>query len=108
MWEQDMPSEEEQMRMLTELNGDGWQTVEKPRKREKSSTAGAEEILSAKGTNHSKVENDDSRLGKDNGKENIKKDEKPISRVDERGYRDGKYVPYAETGHPLDSDWPVA
>lgn len=107
-WEQNMPSEEEQMRMLTELNGDGWQTVEKPKKREKSSTAGTDEILSTKGTNHSNAENDSFRLGKDNGKENIKDDEKPVSRVDERGYRDGKYVPYAETGHPLDSDWPVA
>ena len=106
-WEQDMPSEEEQMRMLTELNGDGWQTVEKPKKREKSSTVGTDEILSAKGTNHSKAEHDSFKSGKDNGQENTKEDDKPVSRVDERGYRDGKYVPYAETGHPLDSDWPV-
>ncbi|KAL9121699.1 MAG: hypothetical protein Q9187_001739 [Circinaria calcarea] len=108
LWEHDMPSEEEQMRMLTELNGDGWQTVEKPKKRDKSSVAGTEEIQSIKGVNHSKVEEDDFGVGKNNGKEKIKENEKPISKVDDRGYRDGKYVPYAETGHPLDSDWPVA
>ncbi|MCJ1368327.1 hypothetical protein MMC16_007469 [Acarospora aff. strigata] len=37
-WERDLPSEEDQMRMIKEMNGDdGWKTVEKRRKRKNTS-----------------------------------------------------------------------
>ncbi len=43
MWDRDLPSEEDQMRMLSELNNDGWNTVEKNAKGKKKATVKPEE-----------------------------------------------------------------
>ena len=93
-WENDLPSEEEQMRLLNEINGDGWQTVEKPKKRDKLTTAAStDEDKPSNGKAASRV----AAISKDDSE-----------KVDADGYRNGRYLPYAETGHPDDSDWPVA
>ena len=96
-WEHDLPSEEEQLRLLNEINNDGWQTVEKPKKRDKLATAistdedkPSTQRPASRAAAISQVANEDS------------------GKVDEYGYKNGRYLPYAETGHPDDSDWPVA
>ena len=90
-WDHELPSEEEQIRILTELEDDGgWQTVEKPKKREKSTNNPNDESLTTKRNIHPKAEKDDDDSTK------------------EDGYKNGRYIPYAETGHPEDSDWRVA
>ena len=43
IWDRDLPSEENQMRMLNELDNDGWNTVEKNGKGKKKVTAKTEE-----------------------------------------------------------------
>ncbi|MCJ1259245.1 hypothetical protein MMC24_007081 [Lignoscripta atroalba] len=99
-WGHDLPSEEEQMRILSEIEGDGgWNTVEKAKKRKGK-------------TNGNEIVNEIS-------KEDMPTAEKKSTNVfvkgtllgndssDENGYKDGKYVPFADTGHPLDSDWAV-
>lgn len=53
-WEKDIPSEEEQMRMLSEMDDDGWNTVEKGGKAKKKKAASAidkEESVSASEAN---------------------------------------------------------
>ena len=90
VWDRDLPSEEEQMRILAEENDDGgWQTVEKPRKREKTGSTIIDEKAAPKGKTSVKE-------GRSDGDPVVKE------------YNAGKYTPYAETGHPDDSDWPVA
>ncbi len=42
-WNRDLPSEEEQMRILNEMDNDGWNTVEKTGKGKKKATAKTEE-----------------------------------------------------------------
>lgn len=39
-WKSELPSEEEQMRLLTELDGDGWNTVKKNKAKKKTGDAG--------------------------------------------------------------------
>ena len=80
-WSSDLPSEEEQMRMLDEMEGGaGWNTVQKKPKKK------------------TKKEQDD---------EDVVVQESVVAGV---GPKAGVYDPdwpYAQTGHPDDSDWPV-
>ncbi|MCJ1236941.1 hypothetical protein MMC14_004925 [Varicellaria rhodocarpa] len=95
-WEQQLPSEEEQMRLLNEINSDGWQTVEKPKKRDKLATTAS--------TDEDKLGNGKTARTAATAPEFTKED---FGKVDDKGYKHGKYLPYADTGHPDDSDWPV-
>ena len=95
-WEQQLPSEEEQMRLLNEINSDGWQTVEKPKKRDKLAAAAStdeDKPVNGKTTHTAAIA--PGFTGED------------FEKVDDKGYKQGRYLPYADTGHPDDSDWPV-
>ena len=103
----DLPSEEEQMRMLSEMDND-WQTVEKPNKKNRSAVNGkaGEAMVSSSSTGG---EEEKTGLVQELTPDKTEEQKaKPSAKVDERGFRNGIYVPFAETGHPDDSDWPVA
>ncbi|MCJ1481268.1 hypothetical protein MMC06_001425 [Schaereria dolodes] len=101
-WSHDLPSEEEQIRILSEIEGDGgWNTVEKGKKRKGKTSVNdvvKEDIprssVQVKPKHVSASESDSSY-------------ETSIGRVDDKGFINGKYLPFADSGHPLDSDWAV-
>ncbi|MCJ1314122.1 hypothetical protein MMC25_007802 [Agyrium rufum] len=122
----DLPTEQEQMRMLSEL--DDWQTVEKPRKKDKSAINGGRPAtpttLAGSGTDSSSrlarsiPANKSSKrkvLGGTNsnttfgvlGNGGGSGSENGDGEGGTGSAKEGKYVPYAESGHPDDSDWPV-
>ncbi|MCJ1338205.1 hypothetical protein MMC09_003490 [Bachmanniomyces sp. S44760] len=124
-WSQDMPSEEEQMRMLSEMEGDGgWNTVGAKKIKKKKTEGkvgmqgqGAEKQATSNGTPD--IKEPDKKMD-ENAKPAVKTlrkvpsfgqednpDYDPDAKVDERGVKNGRYVPYADSGHPEDSDWPV-
>ena len=99
----DLPSEEEQMRILSEMDND-WQTVEKPKRKSRSAVNGkAEETTASSSSTGGEEEKTSAPDMSEEQEANLNS-----GKVDENGYRDGIYVPWAEKGHDLDSDWPVA
>ena len=105
----DLPSEEEQLRMLSEMDND-WQTVEKPKKKDRSAVNGKAGGGMTASSSSTGGEEEKAAPAKEESVPEKAPEQKPRSnsKVNEKGYRDGIYVPYAETGHPEDSDWPVA
>ncbi len=128
MWEHDLPSESEQLRILNEMEGnDGWNTVEKSGKAKK------------KGVNHSEKTGEIDRVLTTNGKSTVNHFDAYQSSGQETPTAKGKITvssrprslkekvdpaiwnrgnihnhpdydpeyPYALTGHPDDSDWAV-
>lgn len=122
-WDRDVPSEEEQMRMLSELDDDGWNTVQKGGKTKKKTTVLASEqnsdtegqkagATAPKGTSngYSKEKSAPSSEAVP-AKPKVTKDKidpKIWNRtnIHEHPDYDPEY-PYALTGHPDDSDWAV-
>ncbi|MCJ1226045.1 hypothetical protein MMC12_002694 [Toensbergia leucococca] len=86
VWDRDVPSEEEQMRMLNEMENGGWNTVEKGRKTKKKAVK----------VDSSSVEVQGSESSDAGSAQNQQKP--PVHNPD---------FPYALTGHPNDSDWAV-
>ena len=107
-------SEEEQLRLLNEMDND-WQTVEKPKKKDRSSVngrAGTNTVTASSSSTGGDAEEKaaPAAVKAPEPEKNLEEGSKArsSSKVDGKGYRNGIYVPYAETGHPEDSDWPVA
>ncbi|MCJ1372249.1 hypothetical protein MMC20_003472 [Loxospora ochrophaea] len=81
-WDRSLPSEEEQMRILNEMDGNnGWNTVPKGKKSKKKTNTNTNQEIAGSSSS-------------DSG--NLSKEP-----------REDTYLPYATTGHPQDSDWAV-
>ena len=126
-WDRDVPSEEEQMRMLSELDDDGWNTVQKGGKTKKKTTVPAsgqnsdtdrqktgavapKEVSNGTSNSYSKEKTAPSfeafpakpKVTKE------KVDPKIWNRSNIHNHPDyDPEFPYALTGHPDDSDWAV-
>ena len=121
-WDREIPSEEEQMRMLSELDDDGWNTVQKGGKNKKKKTVPASEQNSdtdgqkaggsSNGTSNGySKEKSVPSLGTVPSKPKMTKDKidpKIWNRSNIHNHPDyDPEYPYALTGHPDDSDWAV-
>ena len=79
-WDRDMPSEEEQMKMLNELDDDGWNTVQKGGKAKRKTTAPASnQISDLEGAKAEPTTPEGSSNGHTNGYVNEKKDRNVVS-----------------------------
>ncbi|KAI9738647.1 MAG: hypothetical protein M1834_008152 [Cirrosporium novae-zelandiae] len=93
-WAHELPSEEEQMRIINEMDENaGWNTVTKPKKGKK------------KGKTNADDGNESSDAGSTNG--NTSKAENRQLPVQAPTYRPDP-IPAEWAGHPLDSDWAAA
>ena len=126
-WDRDVPSEEEQMRMLSELDDDGWNTVQKGGKTKKKPTVPASEqgsdtdgkkagAIAAKGISNGTSIGDSKEKSAPSfetvpAKSKVTKDKidpKIWNRSNIHNHPDyDPEYPYALTGHPDDSDWAV-
>ena len=100
-WQHDLPSEEDQMKMISQLNGDdGWNTVGKPKKGKKKP---AETDF---GGNDSSASSIAGRVADESSASTSSKTEVSDSGV--QGFQD-KWAGIPETerirSHPMDSDW---
>ncbi|KAL8916233.1 MAG: hypothetical protein Q9208_008631 [Pyrenodesmia sp. 3 TL-2023] len=129
-WHGEVPSEEEQMRLLSELDGSGggWNTVSKGSKKKKSAVNGKEHERKMSTTSASMAGTDDHTSTSDDvvikptPSQSQTEDETPKpfkfrkedvdpkiwnrENIHEHPAYDPAY-PYALTGHPEDSDWAV-
>ena len=130
-WEQEYRSEEEQMRLLQELDGNGWSTVEKggkPRKNKANGQAGSSSAASIAATDDG-PHTTNSNANRPSNQENVEFTSSSQKKGDGTGKkrttketidtRVWKYEnihshpdydpahPYALLGHPDDSDWAV-
>ncbi len=103
-WERDLPSEEEQLKMIDEMNDDGWNTVSKGRKAKKKPS----------GINGDATANDSSDGGLSKANEGVNGTSKSPPAQAERSNIDVdpaiELAGGAETpvkGNPHDSDWAV-
>lgn len=135
-WNRDLPSEEEQMRILNEMDNDGWNTVEKTGKGKKKAMAKTEEPGNAYPVNSEKQTKsvNDNPLGNSSAKRqsasltststpklglasNEPKGEKATKEdIDPNIWNHSNIhnhpdydpeLPYALTGHPDDDEWAV-
>ncbi|KAL9582362.1 MAG: hypothetical protein Q9212_003342 [Teloschistes hypoglaucus] len=128
----EVPSEEEQLRILSELEGSGgWNTVQKSKKSKKKATTNGKEndrkastaSASMSGTDgNSTATTSDDAIGEATPSQSQTEDEGPKSSETRTTAIDPKVwnrsnihlhpdydsrIPYALTGHPDDSDWAV-
>ncbi|KAL8959215.1 MAG: hypothetical protein Q9193_003882 [Seirophora villosa] len=129
-WSNEVPSEEEQMRILSEMDGSGgWNTVSKGGRKKKSAANGKENERKMSTTSASVAETDDHSnsasddvVGKPTPSQSQTEDEIPKPFKTRKDDIDPKVwnrenihlhpdydpaYPYALTGHPEDSDWAV-
>ena len=130
-WEQEYRSEEEQMRLINEIDGDGWSTVKKggkPKKKKINGQTGSSRTASVAATDDGPQPATDNMNGRASHEEpplssapaavaNSTKDAPPVKEpIDPRVWnRDNIHNhpdynpehPWALTGHPEDSDWSV-
>ncbi|KAL8759632.1 MAG: hypothetical protein Q9184_003557 [Pyrenodesmia sp. 2 TL-2023] len=129
-WHKEVPTEEEQMRLLSEMDGSGgWNTVSKGGKKKKSAVNGKEHerkmsttTASVAGTDDRSTSTSDDVATKPTPSQSQTEDETPKpskfrkedvdpkiwnrENIHEHPAYDPAY-PYALTGHPEDSDWAV-
>ncbi|KAL8774161.1 MAG: hypothetical protein Q9194_004132 [Teloschistes cf. exilis] len=132
VWGGEVPSEEEQLRILSELEGSGgWNTVEKGKKSKKKPTTNGKEnerkastaSASMSGTDgNSTATTFDDAIGQATPSQSQTEDERPkpsgtrTKAIDPKVWNQSNIhlhpeydsrIPYALTGHPDDSDWAV-
>ena len=133
IWSKDLPSEEEQMKMLSEMDDDGWNTVQKGGKNKRKNAtpasaqssdlegvkAGSNAPTGANGTANKKE--GPTAISNASNKEDVNeaassKIKTTKDKIDPKIWNHSNIhnhpdydpeFPYALTGHPEDSDWAV-
>ncbi len=107
IWDRDMPSEEDQMRMLQEMeDGAGWSTVLKGKKNNKKSKGSDGR---ATGNETSESETKDRPVGHGGDAVRQQENAKPTTTTSSGGavMGSGNANGFARPAHPADSDWAV-
>lgn len=130
-WEQEYRSEEEQMRLLNEIDGDGWNTVEKGGKAKKkkantqTNSSGAGSVAATEDEPQSTSSNERGDTAQEDFPSTVRS-KAPVNGIQKRGASKedidpnvwnhsnihnhpdyDPHHPWALVGHPEDSDWAV-